>query len=287
MGFFKRKKNSDKGNAGEKERTFEQTSPVVQDKGGVKGKELTLEQASPMVRSMIEKANYPYRIFSDQMSLEEMMEQYEKAVEKGKEEGYVPVLVPEDDILDEYFDILRDENEYTVEGVISRVGDDGAQILARRFEEYTEPEEDDPGNYLDEILGEMENGEKLELLISMSDFGNEGVKETILFEVPTKNPWEVVAYVPFGGWNECPEVEDMTAVCKYWYEKYGAVPAAITHDTLEFVLPKPVPEEEAMEVAKEHFAFSCDRVYQCTATSVIGEVADSIRQSRIWYFWWD
>lgn len=54
-------------------------------------------------------------------------------------------------------------------------------------------------------------------------------KETPLYlaEIPTVNPWEVFAWLPFGGWNDCPDSEDMMAVFQYWYEKYGAVPACI------------------------------------------------------------
>ena len=33
------------------------------------------------------------------------------------------------------------------------------------------------------------------------------------------------------------------AVAKYWFEQHGAVPAAMSHDELEFLLPAPVPEE--------------------------------------------
>ena len=35
------------------------------------------------------------------------------------------------------------------------------------------------------------------------------------------------------------------AVAKYWFEQHGAVPAAMSHDELEFLLPAPVPEEKA------------------------------------------
>lgn len=89
-----------------------------------------------------------------------------------------------------------------------------------------------------------------------------------------------------GGWNECPAAEDMMAVCRYWYETYNAMPAVITHDTLEFVVAKTVEtEEEAWKLAKEHFAFCPDRVDQGTASGTLGEVADCIRKSKIWYFW--
>lgn len=259
-----------------------------EDNGGQKGKELTLEQASVVVQSMIRQVNCPYRIFSGQTTLDEIMEEYGKAVEKGKSEGYIPVLVPEDEYLDEYFGILNDEDGYTVEGALSGTVDNGEKILAERLKEYTDPEDDElEALDMDEFTGEIADGEEIRTLTAMLKYDEEGVKETVLFEIPTQNPWEVVAYVPFGGWNDCPSVTEMAAVCKYWFEKYGAVPAAITHDTLEFILPKPVPEEEALEVAREHFAFCSDRVDQCTSTGTLGEVADCIRQSKIWYFWWD
>lgn len=109
----------------------------------------------------------------------------------------------------------------------------------------------------------------------------------ILYEVPTKNPWELVAYIPFGGWNECPTPDEMMAICKYWYEAYGAIPTIITHDVLEMKLPKPVDEKMALEVAKEHYAFTPDRVDQGTVTGTLSEVAASIAVSKGWFFWWD
>ena len=108
-----------------------------------------------------------------------------------------------------------------------------------------------------------------------------------MFEVPTKNPWELVAYVPFGGWNECPEVEQMLAICKYWYQKYGAVPVTISHDVLEMAVPSPVVASDALELAKEHYAFTPDRVDQGTRTETLSEVAECLKVSKIWYFWWD
>ena len=80
----------------------------------------------------------------------------------------------------------------------------------------------------------------------------------------------------------------MMEVCRYWYEKYGAVPAVVSHDTLEFVIEKPIDnEEQAWELAKEHYAFCPDRVDQGTNTGTIGEVADCLSKSTVWYFWWD
>ena len=139
---------------------------------------------------------------------------------------------------------------------------------------------------MNELMGEIGNGESIDGFYSLQGFYDDG-KQVVLLEVPTDKPWEVVVYVPFGGWNECPAPDDMAAICKYWYEKYMAVPAVITHDTLEFILPEPISKDEAMEVAQEHYAFCNDRLDQCTQSGTLGEVADSLWQSKVWFFWWD
>ena len=46
----------------------------------------------------------------------------------------------------------------------------------------------------------------------------------ILAKIPVKNPWEIFAYLPFGGWNECPNTPELMAVAKYWFE-----PVSYTH----------------------------------------------------------
>ena len=36
----------------------------------------------------------------------------------------------------------------------------------------------------------------------------------ILAKIPVKNPWEVFAYLPFGGWNECPDTAELMAIAR-------------------------------------------------------------------------
>ena len=48
------------------------------------------------------------------------------------------------------------------------------------------------------------------------------------------------------------------AVAKYWFEQHGAIPAAMSHDELEFELPTPISKERAMEVAVEQYGFCPD-----------------------------
>ena len=78
----------------------------------------------------------------------------------------------------------------------------------------------------------------------------------------------------------------LMAVAKYWFEQHGVVPAAMTHDELEFTLPAPVPEEKAMGTAVEQYGF-CPDVVDQEEDPTVGNLADVLRQSTVWYFWWD
>ncbi len=109
----------------------------------------------------------------------------------------------------------------------------------------------------------------------------------ILAKIPVDKPWDVFAYLPFGGWNECPGTEDLRAISKYWYEQYGAVPAVITHDELEFRLTIPAPAEKVIELAEEHYSFCPDTIEQGPENITIAQLVDILRKAYVWYFWWD
>lgn len=242
--------------------------------------ELTLEQANPITQSLIARLGYPYQIFSSKAAYEEVMGAYRRAVMEGQREGFTPLLVPSDDTLDDHLSILADEG-YSVEDTLKAELVDGRSWLKRYPEELTVGEEDGDKDGFDGLPMEVDR------YTAFLDFRSKGIAETILLKVPTTKPWELVAYVPFGGWNACPEAETMMAVCRYWYERYGAIPVTISHDVMEMRISAPIAAQDAMEVAEGHFAFCPDRVTECTETMTVSELAACIAVSRIWYFWWD
>lgn len=239
---------------------------------------------SQTTQEIINKVNCPYQVLSKGSTVEEANEIYKAAVKRGKTEGFVPVFVVSDDVLAEWLGVLEDDS-YSKEKILSQPQQDTEAILQKYYKEYLEDYDDEA---IQELMGEKECGEQILELSSFMSYDGSGIQETILFEIPVKNPWEVIAWLPMGGWNECPEASEMMEVCRYWHEQYGAVVAAVSHDTLELVVEKPVSDEEqAWKLAKEHYAFCPDRVDQGTETGTIGEVADCISMSTVWFFWWD
>lgn len=246
-----------------------------------------MSNMSEMAKSMVEQLKYPCKVFAAKTPYNEIMNAYQEALERGKKEGFTPVLVPVDDVLDDFFGILDDDG-YSIEETLRAEKRTGKEILDARFAEYSGQNEEDFDMDMDEFIGEYDDEpDVMSEYSSLFHYSTGEVLETILLEVPTTKPWEVVVYVPFGGWNECPPPEEMMAICKYWYEEYGAVPVTITHDVLEMSVPAPVGQEKALEVAKEHYAFTPDRVDQGTRTGTLSEVAASVAVSDVWFFWWD
>ncbi len=213
-----------------------------------------------------------------------LMTAYNEAVRQGAEKGFTPIIINVDNTLAEWFcDIVHDGKsaEQFRKELISQPSEGGSDIISAMWQQLAEDYGEDEEQLPD---GEVKGGERLDRFISYSNYKGD-YNETILAYIPTKNPYEVFAWLPFGGWNECPEAADMIKIARHWYEKYNAVPAVIGHDTLEF-RAVPLDESAAVLAAREQFAVCPDRVWQC-GIDTIGALADTLIKSTVWYFWWD
>jgi len=259
--------------------------------------EKSMETYTEETQTIIRFVNCPYKVFTSENTADDVEKAYHQAAKRGSKEGFTPLIVVSSDTLAETLEDLE-KDSYSKEEVIQQPHMDVEKMLMEQYEdmveEYQEVDEEElrdnwyaqTGEELDDSFEEF--GEGINEFGSIESYTDDGIEETILFEIPVKNPWEVIAWVPMGGWNECPDAETMMEVCRYWYTKYGAVPALVSSDTLEFVLEEPVADEEmAMQAAKEHFAFCPDRVFQGTETETMAELASCISQSKYWFFWWD
>ena len=230
-----------------------------------------------------------------------IMSAYSYAKRESVKEGFVPVLIKADDetlleCLVMNADPENDADCYefdpkAVEEYRKKMHStsvkDGKAVLEELTGQRREEAEDDDLDWEEEVLGEMEGGYDNDRFSCYWDSDSHMTYPLILAKIPVKNPWEIFAYLPFGNWNECPDTPALMAVAKHWFEQYGAIPAAMSHDELEFLLPAPVLEERAMEAATEQYGFCPDIVDQEQDDPTVGNLADVLRQSTVWYFWWD
>ena len=260
----------------------------------------TLEP-SEVAQAIMEYLDCECTYFPSMADDDPIMSAYSYAQRLGVREGFVPVLIQADDETlleclvmnadpehdaDCYEFDLKTVEEYRKK-MLSAPVKDGKAILEELTGQRKEEAEDDDLDWDEEVLGEMEGGEPND---RFANYWNDDTGMTyplILAKIPVKNPWEIFAYLPFGNWNDCPDTPELMAAAKYWFEQYGAVPAAMSHDELEFLLPAPVHKEKAMDAAVELYGFCPDVIDQGPEDATVGALADVLRQSTVWYLWWD
>ncbi len=224
-------------------------------------------------------------------SAQEITAMYDKLAAGSKAGGYTPLIVSVDDILAETLSFVMDDigegktiADYRKELLSAKPVDAQKWLNANGAPDEAFLEQMDIER--EEFLNETDGADTSNCgFCGFMDYNSEKSHNIILAKIPTTRPWEVFAWVPFGGWNECPDPDVMMAVSKYWYEKYGAVPATISHDVLEYTA-KPVENfDTAKQLAFEQGMFCIDIIEQGVGS--YGVLADMLTNSTVWYFWWD
>ena len=214
----------------------------------------------------------------------EIEKKYLALYEEGKEKGFTPVFLVLDDTLLEKFEIdMEDEDTDDIMDIVKSNLKKYKNINAVKFlEKFQGQNTDDLKENIDEYFSEIDyefhDDDKSNLELStVFDYDGNFKDNVILVKVPTTNPYEILAYFGMGS--------EGIATVKYWYEKYGAVPAAITYDEIEFYVERPVLTfEEAKKLAVEQYAFCYGLLWECYDT--LDELASAIYKNVHWYFWW-
>jgi hypothetical protein len=207
--------------------------------------------------------------------------------------GYWPLLTHEQELVEGegLFAEPHFRRPRTTASIVeASLGVDAATWLARRFtavtdehfdDEYlgTWPEDADPHD--PEGQAEFSGALPPEDMFTLWQ-----PKEACLVLVPATTSWEVPAVLQFdpGNAQVLPEVH--VAVLRRWQDLYGAEIVGMAHDTLELYVPHPPRDQEtARALAREHFAYCTDRVYQEAGT--LEELAAMLYCRPAWRFWWD
>lgn len=223
---------------------------------------------------------------------------FEYAGKNAAQEGFVPMLIAVDETLWECLMLNSDpahegddDHAFDPDAVaayrqsqLAAPLPDGRMVLEDGMAERRAEAEDDSKDWDTEVVGRMEGGFNNHRFSGYWNSETDMTHPVILARIPVRHPWEVFAHLPFGNWNDCPDTPQLMAVARYWFEKFGAVPAVMTHDELDFALPKPIGRELAVQTALEQYAFCPDMDQNHESVEAL---ADTLRQSKIWYFWWD
>lgn len=223
---------------------------------------------------------YPFECIKIENDEKKVIELYNIMCVDGKAKGYTPVI------------IIEDENGLMAENVRFAIEDYGSfeAFTKSCLEEYPEIE---LKNFFGARKEYYENEEKVLLTEgdtlyeeSNSVYIGESGENVYIAKIPTDKPYEIMAYIPMGGFNECPDNAIHVTIAKYWFDKYGAFPIAIGSDTIQFKVESPVKAEEALnELAMEQYLYCGDIVWQGVET--MNNLKSSLSNSNVWYFWWE
>ena len=211
-------------------------------------------------------------------NFEEASEKYLAIYKDGKEKGYIPVFLTVDDYLLKTFKItMTNENADSMIDLFNKNLEKAKSInLIEIFNKFLKQQTICKLFIEGDYKFDDSNKNNLKFLTIFNNEGN--LKDNvILVKVPTTKPYEILAYFGMGS-------EDIATV-KYWYEKYGAIPASITYDEMEFYVERPPQTlEETKKLAVEHYAFCYGLLWGCYDT--LEEAVSTIYKNVHWYFWW-
>ena len=223
----------------------------------------------------------PCRYYDNGFS-DELLKDYYKSLERGKIEGFIPIIIDVNDalLMDIEFNHKYIEKIRTMrKELINASSYEGKRWL----DEMLKEEQEDSEHY-QKILGNPSDKEyEIHKL-------NPEEKHILLAEVPVSEPWQLFAWFPFSYYNNCPDNKTLANVGKYWFEQYGAVPTFIAHNMLGMTVPQPVSDAQSLNLAKEQCAFCLDIVEDTemqTIQQTIHALADSLRKSTVWNFRWE
>ena len=271
---------------------------VADAKAAVPNAAWGLTEAQALQQDFIRFLDCPCTYFAPMHDDEPIMQAYQQALAESKASGsFVPLLIVPSEVL---YEILLTNSDPTCDSLrgdfipahVKRFRQDfiASRVvpIEKTFSELAELAQDEiTAPLLLTELAEQDGGavEPHTHFISYWNYDDDCTYPVILAKLPVI-AHDVFAYLPFGGWNTCPSNEELRAVTAFWYQRYGAQPALMTEDSLEFMVPQPVAAAECKELALKHYVF-CPSFINSSDGITISSHAEALKDSTIWYFWWE
>jgi len=114
-----------------------------------------------------------------------------------------------------------------------------------------------------------------------------GPKKKVYVALIETDDWTTIpAHLYYGGWNACPQPEYHVAALRSWRDRYGAELVGLGADRMDLrVARRPQARAEALDLAREHYAYCNDIVDQGFGT--LSKLAACLMANDWWGFWWD
>lgn len=236
---------------------------------------------------------------------EEHVKLYLEHVELGQKKGYSPVFFERNMTLsDHYFSrwnipVSDDAYETLRKMIISKANAHNYDYWYERIlndymlDVYDKNDEDDLASGM-RIL-ELEGDSYYNDLFEKADpdtwlLDDEYVREpladidrdSVLALIPTEKPYELLAWIPIGGFNWCPLPEYQMAFAKHLFECYGARLMEISDVSMDYYVPNALTNiQDVINVSRDLITFDDDWYEDMSVAP------ENIYGKRRWHLWWD
>lgn len=208
-----------------------------------------------------------------------ILEQYNKLKEDGKNKKYTPIIILEDhqELMINDIKITKEDygslDIFTKQCIDNYKNVDVNSFFNKRQLQYEEEE------HL--IVTEADNIYEPSNSLYLENKNN----NIYIAKIPTDKVYEVMAYIPMGGFNDCPENSVHIAIAKYWYEKYNAYPICIGSDSIQYKVDQKIKKEKLEQLALEQYYYCGNIIWQ--GLESLNNLKTALENSKVWYFWWD
>ncbi|MGN0474095.1 MAG: DUF4253 domain-containing protein [Acutalibacteraceae bacterium] len=246
----------------------------------------------PIEQQLIRYIDCPYKLIPQNTPISEVNKEYTAALRYGAERGCTPVIIP---VTQNLVNLLGRDGEMNADiglirelrrALLWQINDSAGDIIIESA--YYERISELAVRGID--TSALENGNAQGASVNaFHSFAADGrtTCAVILAQLPTVNPWEVFVWLPVGGVNGAPADNELICISRLWNEMCGAIPSVIGFGVIEYFIPRGKPDQNtATEIAKGHFAVCPDRVLRMTRSRTIGELADTLTKSCVWYLGW-
>ncbi len=280
---------------GKRTEKFERESVIATGEDETESEEEEESWTEKIMKEDVEKfkkvIDCPCRYYKT-VSSDKLLKDYNESLERGKREGFIPIIIDVNDSMLMDIEIDDEYNTIDIDEIVIE------KIRTMRKELIDNASSYEGKRWLDEMLKEyQEDSEHYQKILGVpSDKGDEihklhlEEKYVLLAEVPVSEPWQLFAWFPFSYYRYYIDNKILTNVGKYWFEQYGAVPAFIAFNMLGMTVPQPISDAQSLNLAKEQCAFCLDIVEDRemqTIQQTIHALADSLRKSTVWNFRWE
>ena len=114
-----------------------------------------------------------------------------------------------------------------------------------------------------------------------------GPKRRVYVALIETDDWTTIpAHLRYGGYDACPPAEYHVAALRSWRDRYGAELVGLDSHRMDLrVTRRPQSRAEALDLAREHYAYCPDIVDQDLGT--LSKLAACLMANDWWGFWWD